>query len=83
VQAAGTTESDKVMAALKSIKVDDFYNKGQIRADGRMIHNMYLFQVKSSKDSSTPWDYYKTVATVPGEQAFTTVAESKCPLLKK
>jgi len=83
VQAAGTTDSDKVMAALKSIKVDDFYNKGQIRADGRMIHNMYLFQVKSSKDSSTPWDYYKTVATVPGEQAFTTVAESKCPLLKK
>ena len=83
VQAAGTTDSDKVMAALKSIKVDDFYNKGQIRADGRMIHNMYLFQVKSSKDSSTPWDYYRTVATVPGEQAFTTVAESKCPLLKK
>jgi len=83
VQAAGTTDSDKVMAALKSIKVDDFYNKGQIRADGRMIHNMYLFQVKSSKDSSTPWDYYKTVATVPGEQAFTTVAESKCALLKK
>jgi len=83
VQAAGTTDSDKVMAALKSIKVDDFYNKGQIRADGRMIHNMYLFQVKSSKDSITPWDYYKTVATVPGEQAFTTVAESKCPLLKK
>ena len=83
VQAAGTTDSDKVMAALKSIKVDDFYNKGQIRADGRMIHNMYLFQVKSSKDSITPWDYYKTVATVPGEQAFTTVAESKCALLKK
>jgi branched-chain amino acid transport system substrate-binding protein len=83
VQAAGTTDSDKVMAKLKSTKVDDFYNKGQIRADGRMIHDMYLFQVKSAKDSSTPWDYYKTVAKIPGEQAFTTVAESKCALLKK
>ena len=83
VQAAGTTESDKVMAELKKMKVDDFYNKGQIRADGRMIHDMYLFQVKGSKESTTPWDYYKTVAKVPGEQAFTTVAESKCSLIKK
>ena len=49
----------------------------------RMIHDMYLFEVKSSKDSSTPWDYYKMIAKVPGEQAFTTVAESKCSLLKK
>jgi branched-chain amino acid transport system substrate-binding protein len=83
VQAAGTTDADKVMAALKSMKIDDFYNKGQIRADGRMIHDMYLFQVKSQKESTTPWDYYKTVAKVPGDQAFTTPAESKCSLLKK
>jgi branched-chain amino acid transport system substrate-binding protein len=83
VQAAGTTDADKVMATLKGMKIDDFYNKGQIRADGRMIHDMYLFEVKSAKDSGTPWDYYKTVAKVPGEQAFTTVAESKCSLLKK
>jgi branched-chain amino acid transport system substrate-binding protein len=83
VQTAGTTDSDKVMSTLKTMKFDDFYSKGQIRADGRMIHDMYLFQVKSSKDSSTPWDYYKTVAKIPGEQAFTTVAESKCALLKK
>jgi branched-chain amino acid transport system substrate-binding protein len=48
-----------------------------------MIHDMYLFQVKSAKESTTPWDYYKLVAKVPGEQAFTTVAESKCSLLKK
>jgi branched-chain amino acid transport system substrate-binding protein len=48
-----------------------------------MIHDMYLFQVKSAKESTTPWDYYKTIAKVPGEQAFTTVAESKCSLLKK
>ena len=83
VQKAGTTEGDKVMATLKSMKIDDFYNKGHIRADGRMIHDMYLFQVKTAKESTTPWDYYKLVATVPGDQAFTTVAESKCSLLKK
>ncbi len=83
VKLAGTTDGDKVMATLKSMKIDDFYNKGQIRADGRMIHDMYLFQVKSAKESTTPWDYYKTVAKVPGEQAFTSVAESKCSLLKK
>lgn len=83
VQAAGTTDADKVMSTLKTMKIDDFYNKGQIRADGRMIHDMYLFQVKSSKESTTPWDYYKTVAKIPGDQAFTTPAESKCSLLKK
>ena len=83
VQTAGTTDGDKVMATLKSMKFDDFYSKGQIRADGRMIHDMYLFQVKGLKQSTTPWDYYNAVAKVPGEQAFTTVAESKCSLLKK
>ncbi|MDB5897638.1 MAG: transporter permease [Ramlibacter sp.] len=83
VQKVGTTDSDKVMAEMKSMKYDDFYSKGTVRADGRMIHDMYLFQVKGAKESSTPWDYYKLVAKVPGDQAFTTVAESKCSLLKK
>ena len=83
VQAAGTTDGDKIMATLKSTKVNDFYSQGQIRADGRMIHDMYLFQVKSAKESTAPWDYYKTIAKVPGEQAFTSVADSKCALLKK
>jgi branched-chain amino acid transport system substrate-binding protein len=84
VQAAGTTDADKVMAQLKSMKYNDFYQKNaHVRADGRMMHDMYLFQVKSPKESTTPWDYYKLVAKVPGEQAFTTVAESKCSLLKK
>lgn len=83
VQAAGTTDGDKVMSTLKSMKIDDFYNKGQIRADGRMIHDMYLFQVKSAKESTVPWDYYKLVSTIPGDQAFTTPAESKCALTKK
>jgi len=83
VKIAGTTDGDKVMETLKKTKVDDFYNKGSIRADGRMIHDMYLYQVKSPKEATTPWDYYKLVAKVPGEQAFTSVAESKCALLKK
>jgi branched-chain amino acid transport system substrate-binding protein len=83
VKAAGTTDADKVMAEMKKTGANDFYSKGKIRADGRMIHDMYLFQVKGPKESSTPWDYYKTIAKVPGEQAFTTVAESKCSLLKK
>ena len=84
VQTAGTTDGDKVMSTLKSMKFNDFYVKeGQVRADGRMMRDMYLFEVKSPKESTTPWDYYKTIAKVPGEQAFTTVAESKCALLKK
>ena len=83
VQAAGTTDGDKVMEALKAAPFNDFYNKGKIRADGRMIHDMYLFEVKSPKESTAPWDYYKLISKVPGDQAFTTVAESKCSLLKK
>jgi branched-chain amino acid transport system substrate-binding protein len=83
VQKVGTTDSEKVNKELRSMKYDDFYHKGHVRADGRMIHDMYLFEVKSPKESKAPWDYYKLVATVPGEQAFTTPAESKCSLLKK
>ncbi len=83
VKTAGTTDGDKVMSTLKATKINDFYNKGQVRADGRMIHDMYLYQVKSLKEANTPWDYYKTVAVIPGEQAFTSVADSKCSLLPK
>ena len=82
VAAIKTDDSTKVMAELKKMKIDDFYNKGYIRADGRNIHDMYLYQVKSPAESKKPWDYLKLVETIPGEQAFTTVAESKCSLLK-
>lgn len=82
VQTAGTTEGEKVMSTLKSMKFDDFYTKGSIRKDGRMIHDMYLYEVKSAKESTKPWDYLKVVAKVPGDQAFTTAAESKCSLMK-
>jgi len=83
VKATGTVDADKVMAEIKKTGANDFYSKGKVRADGRMIHDMYLFEVKSPKESTTPWDYYKTIAKVPGDQAFTTVAESKCSLIKK
>jgi len=71
------------MAELKKMKISDFYNKSYIRADGRNIHDMYLMQVKAPADSKKPWDYLKIVTTIPGDQAFTTPAESKCALLKK
>jgi branched-chain amino acid transport system substrate-binding protein len=82
VKAAGTDDPDKVMAKLKAMKIDDMYAKGVIRPDGRMVHDMYLMQVKKPAESKAPWDYYRVVQTIPGEQAFTTKAESKCALWK-
>jgi len=82
VQAAGTTDPDKVMAQLRKTKIDDFYAKGYIREDGSMIHDMYLMQVKTPAESKEPWDYYKIIATIPGDQAFTTKQESRCALWK-
>jgi branched-chain amino acid transport system substrate-binding protein len=59
------------------------YTKGgYVRADGSMIHDMYLMQVKTPETSTTPWDYYNVVATTKGEDAFLTKAESKCALWK-
>ncbi len=82
VQTVGSTDPDKVMAQLKKQKIDDFYAKGYIRADGSMIHDMYLMQVKTPAESKEPWDYYKILATIPGEQAFTTKQETRCALWK-
>ncbi len=84
VTAVKTTDSDKVMEYLKKNKMSDFYHKNAtVRADGRVIHDMYLYQVKGQKESTTPWDYYKLVNKFTGDQAFTPLAESKCPLIKK
>jgi branched-chain amino acid transport system substrate-binding protein len=82
VQAVGSTDPDKIMAQLKKTKIDDFYAKGYIREDGSMIHDMYLMQVKTPAESKEPWDYYKITATIPGDQAFTTKAETRCALWK-
>ena len=83
VKALGSDDADKVMAYLKKTKINDMYTKdGEIRADGRMVHDMYLMEVKKPSESKYPWDYYKVVATVPGAQAYLTKAESKCSLWK-
>src|SRR5690606_22588988 len=71
VEAAGTTDSLKVMEKMREIPVNDFYAKnGKIREDGRMVHDMYLFEVKSPSESKYAWDYYNLVDTVPGDKAF-------------
>ncbi len=83
VQAVGSTDSDKVMAQLKKTKINDFYtSNGYIRQDGVLIHDMYLVEVKKPSESKGPWDLYKVVQTIPGEQAYTSKAESKCALWK-
>ena len=83
VAAAGTDDSDKVMAQLRKTKFNDVFQKnGYLRADGRVVHDMYLYQVKTPAESKYPWDYYKLVQTIPGEQAWTTKAESKCSAWK-
>jgi branched-chain amino acid transport system substrate-binding protein len=83
VQAAGTDDGDKVMAQLKKAKINDMYAMGgYIRADGRMVHDMYLMQVKAPEKSTEPWDYYNVVQTIKGEDAFTTKEESRCELWK-
>jgi branched-chain amino acid transport system substrate-binding protein len=82
VQAAKTVDADKVMETLKKTPIDDFYAKGSIRADGRFVHDMYLVQVKSPAESKQPWDYYKVIQKLKGDDVFTTKAESKCALWK-
>jgi branched-chain amino acid transport system substrate-binding protein len=82
VRAAGSTNPTAVMTQLKKQKIDDVYAKGYIREDGSMIHNMYLMQVKRPDESKEPWDYYKVIETIPGEQAFGSKVESRCALWK-
>ncbi|MFT3803680.1 MAG: ABC transporter substrate-binding protein [Burkholderiaceae bacterium] len=82
VKKAGTTDTDEVMRVLKSQPIDDMFAKGYIRADGTMVHDMYLMQVKTPAESKKPWDYYKIVATIPGEKAYAPTKEGACPLLK-
>jgi branched-chain amino acid transport system substrate-binding protein len=83
VKAAGTTDSDKVMAQLKSVKINDMFTSGgYIRADGVMIHDMYVMQVKSPQESKYPWDYYKVVKKMNGEEAFGPIT-GLCPLTRK
>jgi branched-chain amino acid transport system substrate-binding protein len=83
VKAVGTDDPDKIMAQLKKTKINDMFAKnGEIRPDGRMVHDMFLMQVKTPAESKYPWDYYKVVATIPGAQAYATKAETKCSFWK-
>ncbi|AKQ56633.1 ABC transporter substrate-binding protein [Bordetella hinzii] len=84
VKATGTDDADTLMKWMKSNKINDFFAQGGfVREDGRMIHDMYLMQVKTPAESKAPWDYYKVVATLPGNEVYTKLSESTCKLVKK
>ena len=84
VKQAGSTDSAAVMKIMKETPIKDFFaENGMIREDGRMVHDMYLFQVKAPEESKGKWDDYKLVATIPAKDAFLPLSESKCPLVKK
>ncbi len=84
VQAAGTDESELVMKKMRETPVNDFFVKnGKLRDDGRMVHDMYLVEVKAPSESKGPWDYYQIKATIPADEAFQPLSQSRCPLVKK
>ncbi len=84
VKATGTDDTAAVMAWMKANPINDvFVKNGRIREDGRMMREMYVFEVKQPSESKYPWDYYKLKATIPAEQAFVPLAKSACPLVKK
>lgn len=83
VKATGTDDADKVLAYLRENELNDVYIKnGVVRPDGRVVHDMYLLQVKTPEESKAPWDYFKVVQTIDGNEAFTTKAETRCALWK-
>lgn len=84
IQASGTDDGKAVVARMKQTPINDlFADNGRIREDGRMVHDMYLVQVKKPEESKEPWDYYKVLATIPGDKAFQPLSESKCRLVKR
>ncbi|MDA9439371.1 ABC transporter permease [Bradyrhizobium sp. CCBAU 51745] len=82
VKAAGSKDTEAIAKKLKELPVDDAFAKGKVLDNGRMVHDMYLFEVKKPSESKKPWDYYKQLAVVPGDQAFFTAKDSGCPLTK-
>jgi branched-chain amino acid transport system substrate-binding protein len=84
VVAAGTDEAKAVMAKMRDMPVDDFFAKsGRLREDGRLLHDMYFAQVKTPEESTEPWDYYKILGAIPADQAFRSLADGGCPLVKQ
>ncbi len=83
IEAIGTDEAPKVMEQMRATPINDFFAKnGKIRIDGRMVHDMYLFEVKKPQESKGEWDLYKLIATVPGDEAFRPLDKGGCPLVK-
>jgi len=82
VKSAGTKDAEAAAKKLKELPVDDAFAKGKVQENGSMVHDMYLFEVKKPSESKKPWDYYKQLAVVPGDQAFLSAKESGCPLTK-
>ncbi len=82
VKAANSKDTEAVTAKLKELPVDDAFAKGKVLANGRMVHDLYLFEVKKPSESKKPFDYYTQLAVVPGDSAFFTAKESGCPLTK-
>jgi len=84
VDALGGDEAKAVVAKMRDMPIDDFFaDHGQLRVDGRMVHDIYLVEVKRPEESRYPWDYYKIVQTIPGGEAFRPISDSDCPLLAK
>jgi branched-chain amino acid transport system substrate-binding protein len=83
VQASGTDEAKAVVAKMRAMPIHDFFaDNGVIRPDGRMVHDMYLVEVKKPSESRYPWDYYKILKTIPGSEAFRPMSEGGCPLVQ-
>jgi branched-chain amino acid transport system substrate-binding protein len=83
IAAAGSAEGKAVAAKMRDIKVDDFFAKGFVREDGRMVHDMYLVEVKKPEESKGAWDYYRVLGTIAANDAVQPLSQSKCPLIKK
>jgi branched-chain amino acid transport system substrate-binding protein len=84
VEAAGTDEAQAVMSKMREMPINDFFAKnGRVRDDGRMVHDMYVYQVKTPSESKGEWDFYKLREVIPGDQAFRPLKDSACPLVKK
>ena len=82
MQAAGTTQGAAVAAQMHSLAVDDFFAKGRVREDGRLLDDFFLAEVKAPSESTAPWDYYKIRRIIPARQAAQPLAQSKCALVR-
>ena len=84
IEAAGTDEAQAVMKKMREMPINDFFAKnGRIREDGRMVHDMYVYEVKKPSESKGEWDFYKLREVIPGDEAFRPLKDSACPLVKK